>query len=179
MDLSLVRLRPASPDDAQTVFRWRNERFITDRSSSGRPVEWEEHRRWFEASLAGAERRIWIVLAGDEEIGQVRFDRSGPGSCVISVYLLEQFTGLGYGREAIRIACQSIFREWGVERVIACVRDNNRPAQSAFVRCGFQETADQRLCPGGHVVFVLRAAPGSGGPPVVEPRVPPPSEYQS
>ena len=160
-----IRLRPAVLEDAELVFRWRNDPFILARGSSQRPVSWDEHRRWFEETVAGRQRQLFLALLDGRPAGQVRFDRSGADACVISVYLLEEFTGKGHGLEVIRRGCQEVFRLWGVRTVIACVRGDNARGRSAFLKVGFVEQPRSGLCPADHVALTLARPDGSTNTP--------------
>lgn len=150
----MIELRPAVQSDVEMVFKWRNSRFIVDRGSSHRAVTWEEHKKWFESLEGNAERVMYIIQKGNIAMGQVRFDRVDRQSCVITVYLLEEFTGKGHGIQAIRAGCDNIFRLWGIDRIIAEVLIENAPARKAFIKAGFVEDRIQPVGNEQHVRFV-------------------------
>jgi len=141
--------------DLDMVFRWRNDPFILSHGSSLHEVEWEEHRKWFEETILGDGRHMFIVFDRHNPIGQVRFDRQNQQECVASVYVLRPFTGRGWGVQAIRMGCAAIFEAWDVDRVIACVRLDNQAGRSAFLKAGFQETEAAGVCTIGHYSLIL------------------------
>jgi RimJ/RimL family protein N-acetyltransferase len=158
---SAVALRVATMADAEMLFRWRNDPFVMMRGSSQRPVTWEEHLPWFEATLTGNNRKVFIVMIDDQAAGQVRFDRANfdranEDACTISVYLLEPYTGRGLGVEAIQRGCEMVLAEWPVERIVACVREENAAARAAFHKAGFERIDDSTVCGSGHRTFILR-----------------------
>lgn len=146
----VISLRPATMTDREMVFRWRNDPFVVAQGSFHRGVEWEEHQIWFEKTILGNTRRMFIVLDQGNPIGQIRFDRKGQQDCVVSVYLLQASTGRGLGVQAIRMGCAAIFEVWDVDRVIACVRLDNQASRSAFRKSGFREAEAAGMCPAGH-----------------------------
>jgi RimJ/RimL family protein N-acetyltransferase len=150
-----ISLRPASSGDAEMVFRWRNDPFILAHGSSHREVKWEEHQKWFEETLSSSVRKMFIVLDRGNPIGQVRFDRQKEQDCVVSVYLLREFTGRGWGVQAIDMGCAEIFEAWDVGRVVACVRNDNPGGRSAFLKAGFQEAGGSEMCPAEHYCLTL------------------------
>lgn len=152
-----ISLRPAATGDEEMVFRWRNDPFIVARASLQREISWEEHQRWFIQTVAGNNRRMFIVEHDGTPVGQVRFDRESERDCVISAYLLPAFMGQGWGLQAIRTGCELIFMEWKVERVIACVRFDNLGGFSAFRKAGFIEIKSAG-CPSEHHALVLSRA---------------------
>ena len=141
-------------DDREMVFRWRNDPFIVVHGSSNREVNRIEHAKWFEDTLAERGRKMYVVVKQNVPIGQVRFDRETQRDCVLSVYLLREFTGHGWGVQAIRDGCRLIFDTWDVERVIACVRNDNRGGRSAFRKAGFEE--GEVGCPANHYSLFFR-----------------------
>lgn len=151
-----ITLRPATVEDRERVFRWRNDPSVIARGSWHRGVEWEEHEKWFAETILGDCRRLFIVLHGGNPIGQIRFDRQ-ESDCVISVYLLPPFTGRGWGSEAIRIGSQMIFKTWKVDRLIACVRCDNPVGRAAFLKASFREAGNGPCLP-EHYSLVLQRA---------------------
>jgi RimJ/RimL family protein N-acetyltransferase len=153
--MNKVQLRPAVLDDARMVYNWRNDPFLIARGSSQQAVLWEDHLVWFRETVTGTSRKMFIVVQHEESIGQVRFDRQDDKICVITAYLLETFTGKGYGIDAIRAGCRAIFDEWTVTKIVARVRSDNPVAQSAFRKAGFIEDLNDRGCPKEHISFSL------------------------
>ena len=148
-----ISLRPATAADAKLIFEWRNDPVIVRLGSSQREVTWTEHEEWFSQSITSGKRRIFIVQNDGVPIGQVRFDLLEKSECVISVYLASEFTGHGWGIEAIRNGCELIFEEWPIHAVAALVRVENEVGQSAFRRAGFVEIVAR--CAPGHKIFKL------------------------
>jgi UDP-2,4-diacetamido-2,4,6-trideoxy-beta-L-altropyranose hydrolase len=150
-----ITLRPATMDDADMVFRWRNDPFIIAHGSSHREVGWEEHRKWFAETISGQKRLMFIVLENGSPIGQIRFERENQQDCVISVYLLQQFTGRGFGIQAIRMGCAALFEAWDADRVVACVRLDNQAGRAVFLKAGFAGADASSACPAEHHSLTL------------------------
>ncbi len=150
-----ISLRPATMDDRDVVFHWRNDPFVVAHGSFLREIEWEEHKKWFQETVLGSSRKMFIVLHEDNPIGQVRFDRQSEREAVLSVYLLQPFIGRGWGVLAIRMGSAAIFGTWDIDRIVACVRHDNLSGRSAFLKAGFQEEDAAGVCPGGHFLLTL------------------------
>lgn len=159
-----VELRPARLDDASLFFTWRNDPFLVARSTSRRPVAWDEHMGWLRSVLDDPDRLLFVVQAEGREAGQVRFERLDIERAVISVYLAEPFTGRGLGVRAIQLGCVEAFARWPIREVLACIRDENRPGLSGFAKAGFKTAPGSRGCPVEHRALVrLRTDHGSHG----------------
>jgi|GEM_PF-552445 len=150
-----ISLRQAVQKDAAMIFEWRNTPFIMALGSQRRLVTWDEHLEWFKKSLRSKDRKIFIVLLNEKPIGQVRFDRLDSRRAAISVYVLQEYTGMGYGREAIMRGCWEMFAEGETEKILAHVRHDNPRSKSAFMKCGFVELFDCPDEPEGHFHLLL------------------------
>jgi RimJ/RimL family protein N-acetyltransferase len=152
--VTAISLRAATAADAKMIFEWRNDPVIVRLGSSQREVTWTEHEEWFSQSITSGKRRIFIVEKDGIGIGQVRFDLVTSSECVISAYLLAEFTGRGWGVEAMRTGCEMIFEIWPIQFVSACVRAENKAVQSALGKVGFEEIATNGAP--GHRAFQLK-----------------------
>ena len=148
-----IRLILATEKDAERLLEWRNQPFYWKNSTTQTTVTWEEHQSWFTRALNNPDQVIFIVVHGEEPIGQVRFDRRDE-MAVISVYLVEERTGRGLGIEAIRRGTQAAFKEWNISKVVACVRQDNFHATRAFAKSGYTESkGDSGFCPPAHFTY--------------------------
>lgn len=68
------RMRPATFDDAATLFEWRNDPVTRAMSSNTDPVPWETHLAWLSASLANPDRTLLICEEDGVPVGTVRVD---------------------------------------------------------------------------------------------------------
>jgi RimJ/RimL family protein N-acetyltransferase len=154
-NISRIWLRPAVFKDVKMVFEWRSDPFIVKHGSSQQAVRWQEHLEWFKKTVKGDIRKMFIIEKDEHPIGQVRFDRLDEERCIISIYLLQEFTNKGYGVEAIYHGCLEIFKLWNVQKVIACVRFDNLRAKSAFLKAKFIAKDVPNACAKDHFTLVL------------------------
>jgi SAM-dependent methyltransferase len=148
-------LRLAGAEDKECVFRWRNDPFIVERSSSRKGVEWDAHSAWFDKSLESNDHLILLVETAGAAAGLIRFECRG-NDAVITAYLMPEFTGRGLGVSAIAKACVIAFGRWpGVRAILAFVRDDNREGQSAFAKSGFVRSQDGGDVPPRHTLFIF------------------------
>lgn len=100
-----IKLKALTDNDTHLLFQWRNSSFIASLGTLQKKVEWDEHKEWVTRSINSELRKVYIVLINDIPAGQIRFDKSSAHSieCVISIYLIEAFTGKGFGVEVIEL----------------------------------------------------------------------------
>src|SRR5262249_17086450 len=150
--MSKLDIRAMVAGDADMVLGWRNDPFIVARSTSQRQVSHDEHARWFAQAINDPSRLCLIILVDGAPAGHLRFDRTGA-SALVTVYLLERFTGEGAGVRALIEAAPLAFSRWPeIETIEALVRRDNAAGRSAFLKAGFAsagETGD------GHEKFLF------------------------
>lgn len=74
-------LRPAALSDMATYFRWANDPDVRRQAWSQEAISWDRHVAWFQARMgdAGTSSVMLVLEADGLPVGQVRFDRVGPG----------------------------------------------------------------------------------------------------
>jgi RimJ/RimL family protein N-acetyltransferase len=139
MDKQDVSIREASIEDAELLFKWRNDPEIMNLGSSRRNVDWEEHQTWIINSLSNNIRNIFIITANEYPIGQVRFDHRENGyETVISIYLISSHRRKGFGVRVIVRSSNLIFeKKPQLLKIIAIIREDNPKSISAFTNAGF------------------------------------------
>ena len=148
-----ISLRPVSPGDKEVIFKWRNTPFLIKYGSSGKGVTWKEHCRWFDSVLKGKNISLFIVEKEGTPVGQVRFDLREKTVYMVSIYLLEEYTGRGIGVDAIRRGLELMKRKKSNKKFIAFIKTDNRASRSGFLKVGFDEIKDFKNVPPGHIAM--------------------------
>ena len=133
-----IHLRPASHEDCDLLFKWRNLPEIINLSSSRRKVSHAEHKFWFQSVLENSNKLIFIIEEGGLPVGQIRFDINIDGEAEISIYLIPGQGGRGIGGFAISIGCDLLSDQNNVKKIVANIRSDNSHSISAFTKCGFK-----------------------------------------
>jgi RimJ/RimL family protein N-acetyltransferase len=132
-----LTLRSADLADREKIFNWRNDPWILSFSNSQRTVSLDEHREWFENALNDPTHSIDMIRLDDKEIGVIRLNRTGADQATISIYLLREFCGKGYGTTAIRLACEKGWSLWPISHIDAFTRKTNLASERSFQKNGF------------------------------------------
>jgi UDP-2,4-diacetamido-2,4,6-trideoxy-beta-L-altropyranose hydrolase len=139
-----LRFRRAEKADCEPIFRWRNHPSVRAMSHTDGELEFESHRRWFEATITD-ENRILLIgercAAGgpNEPMGVVRYDIHDRRA-KISIYVVPECQGRGFGTSLLKGA-----DEWlrhnrpDVETIEAEVLPNNTASQAMFHRAGYKK----------------------------------------
>ena len=146
-----LHLRPINKADQNLLFAWRNDPFIVERSTSKKNVNIEDHKIWFEHTLADKNTLAFIIEIKDKPIGHVRFNEDDQ--CVITIYIIEQWIGKGYGVKAIKEGCDLAHNHWNNDSILAYVRVDNLAGHSGFLKDGFVLT--EGPCPDNHLMLIF------------------------
>ncbi len=140
-------LRLATPEDAETIFTWRNRPEVIELSTLKKAVTWPEHLQWYKEAIKGTDTLLYII---ESDIGMVRLDRIGA-EAFISITILDEYQGKGLGICAINSATREAFSHWDIKRVVAHIREDNERSIKVFKKCSYFE----ELCSlDGHREFV-------------------------
>src|SRR5690348_1550527 len=69
-----MKLRRATLDDAERLWRWRNDPETRANSISTDPVPLESHIAWLKSSLRNPDRKLLVAELDGEPVGTVRID---------------------------------------------------------------------------------------------------------
>ncbi|MDD5503745.1 MAG: GNAT family N-acetyltransferase [Candidatus Omnitrophica bacterium] len=134
-----IALRPVEAKDKDMIFGWRNTPFLIGLGGSGRAVTRQEHSAWFDGILKDQEAGFFIINYKDIPAGQVRFELSAKGHYIVSIYLLEKYTGMGIGPAALLDGIRVMRGKKPDGVFIAVMKKDNRASVSLFSKCGFYE----------------------------------------
>lgn len=134
-----VHLRTASEDDAELLFEWANDKDVRNNSFSTHQITHEEHMAWFGQLLANKDARQYILMTGNEAVGQIRVNIEDD-SARISYSIASDYRRMGYGKLIISLLPDVIRTDFpDVKKLIAEVKPNNIGSRKAFIDNQFTE----------------------------------------
>ncbi|MEO8019649.1 MAG: UDP-2,4-diacetamido-2,4,6-trideoxy-beta-L-altropyranose hydrolase [Pseudomonadota bacterium] len=134
---SQLQLRRAAPADVFLYFDWVNDAEVRRQSLDTAPIAFAGHRRWFEARLARPDSYLFVLLAGELPVGQIRFD-SIDGWANVDYSVDRIFRGRGWGAELLLRGMRAMSAD---TRFRGEVKPDNTGSAAAFERVGFREQA--------------------------------------
>ncbi|WP_332762036.1 UDP-2,4-diacetamido-2,4,6-trideoxy-beta-L-altropyranose hydrolase [Pseudomonas koreensis] len=138
---AVLKLRPATLDDAQLLFDGRNAEAVRRGSLDSGVIDWPQHLDWLSASLRNPQRLLLIAEADDGAVGVVRYDLRGSDA-EVSLYLLEGRIGLGWGRALLARGEAFVTMHWAqLKAITARVLPGNIPSLNLFRDAGFSQDA--------------------------------------
>lgn len=135
----ILKVRPATFDDARMMFEWRNDPANRQVSRTSDPIAWEAHCEWLEKVIADPSRKLFVGEIGSRAVGIIRFDFCASDRAEVSLYLNTAHHGTGLGPPLLLRG-----EEAADARVIdATVLPDNRPSQRLFESCSYRRVSEQ------------------------------------
>lgn len=136
-------LRSVQPEDIDLLFKWANDETVRANGFHMDQIPYEEHRRWFEKMLSDDHQIQYILMSGDDAVGQVRLSIEAH-SAEVHYSIAQEERNKGYGKIAIQLIQNEIYNKYpNVQKVTAKVKPTNTASIRCFERNGFLETCIQ------------------------------------
>jgi len=143
MTTPTVTLRPATKEDARTLWKWANDPTVRASAFSQDHIPWENHVQWLHRKLEDPQCLIFIAEnKGGTPVGQIRFDCHGR-TADIDLHLSPGQRGKGLGVLLVTSGIQKLFEVSEAQQVHAYVKQSNVASQKTFERAGFSRVDKQ------------------------------------
>jgi UDP-2,4-diacetamido-2,4,6-trideoxy-beta-L-altropyranose hydrolase len=144
MMIPQLELREARFNDSDDLLTWRNDPRVREYSHDTSIIDPSLHETWLARTLADSNRYLLIgerrLSRGDkaDPVGVVRFDVRDD-TATISIYLVPQQMGEGFGAPLINQACRWLYERRPEIRLIrAEIQCRNIASKIIFSRAGFK-----------------------------------------
>lgn len=137
-----VDFRPATMDDAQLLYDWRNHPSTRAMMFDSEPFTFEQHMEWLGRALGDTKVFLWVAELDGEPVGTVRLDRVAHAVVEVSITTAPDKRGLGYGTRVLQHLLsgigQNVLMQY-VKAVVALIKPDNAASLKAFANAGFVE----------------------------------------
>ena len=140
-------IRFATPNDSSDIFDWRNDNLSRKMASQSDFVEWEDHQKWFQATLAS--KNTFFLICEDssfsnEKVGVVRFDfNDSKEEAKISINLSPKMRRKGYAKLCLKFAVEFFLKaQPSCSKIHAEIKDVNISSRKSFEGVGFNKVSD-------------------------------------
>jgi UDP-2,4-diacetamido-2,4,6-trideoxy-beta-L-altropyranose hydrolase len=137
MVAAVLTFRTATVADRQNIFNWRNHQVIRQCSRELAEIPWAEHCAWFEKILTDPNRLLLIANWEADVLGVLRYDLSDT-TALVSIYLIPQKIGQGYGVKVLQAGIQWIQHQYpAIQKLSAEILADNAASIRAFEKAGY------------------------------------------
>jgi RimJ/RimL family protein N-acetyltransferase len=164
-----LTLRLVRDSDALAIYRWQRDPETRRYFHKKQPPTWEEHLDWFVERYARERTRWYIVEFEGTPVGSVWVQPGADGQLVLSIVIAPEVRGKGIGREFLRLASLTLFRNIpGLPMLFADVHEENVASAAIFARAGYKRDSREGSWTKLYVTAELLARAGgprpTGGP---------------
>lgn len=131
-------LRPATLDDGEQLWLWRNDPVTRAQSRTSVPITWAEHIRWLAAFFDRPGGKLYLAERDALPVGVVRFEPLAPRGYEISIAVAPEMRGSGCGKALLEAGCAHL----PAGPIYASVRHDNAASRRLFASCGFERVKD-------------------------------------
>ena len=129
-------LRKANINDAYIILEWRNDPRTRQNSFSKEIIDMETHLKWFNAKLTDENCFIYILMDGEERVGQIRIDKANDVG-EISYMIAPDKRNRGYGKTMLKLVDTVIDKR--IHALTGLVEVANEPSRKCFIANGYSE----------------------------------------
>ncbi|MGX7668335.1 GNAT family N-acetyltransferase [Flavobacterium pedocola] len=133
-----IWFRKATEEDVELYFTWANDPAVRSNSYATESIPYENHVNWFKSKVK--DENCFMVIFQDHEnqnIGQVRIQKTNAVSAIIGVSADENHRGKGYAAKMIAKASDVFLTENPEICISAYIKLDNQASSKAFEKAGF------------------------------------------
>ena len=131
-----IYLRKATLEDAEIILKWRNDSLTREYSFSKEVIDTESHFKWFKKRNSDRNCYIWILIADEERVGQIRVEAIDHVGEIHYVIAPEQ-RGKGYGKRILSLVEEKVSAE--IKELCGIVKAENIASRRCFLTNGYEE----------------------------------------
>ena len=121
-------IRPVTEEDSRLLYEWRNEELVRKNFFNQEIIPWENHEQWFKKILASDNEYAFILVDGNDLIGQVRLTVENDVA-EISYSIDKKFRCLGYGGIILQLIENMVAETMPNIKLCAQVKGDNIESQ--------------------------------------------------
>ncbi len=136
MNSNILNIRRATKNDLKFVFDLSNENSVRESSFNSKPIQFENHTKWFFDQLQNENIYFFIVELKKVSIGQIRFNLNEKNA-IIGISISEKFRGQGLALRGLEIAIKEYFKS-NEFPIYAFIKKTNKGSIQLFKKAGFK-----------------------------------------
>jgi len=139
----LIYFRTAVKSDEKLLFDWANDPVVRKQSFHSKPIDYQTHKKWFQAVLADNKRYLWIAEFNQNPVAQIRFDVVEEYA-VISISIDEKHRGKGLGSIILQKATKKFVNKKQLS-VVAYIKKENTASIKSFEKAGYRFVKEEEV----------------------------------
>lgn len=121
----------------------------------------EEHREWFQKAVKSPDHCLSIMHHLEQPLGIARLHRVDATKANISIFLMKEFCGKGYGTQAIQQLCEKGWSLWPIKEIHAYVLRTNAASEKSFLKSDFSHYPKKEGDESSSLMHLFKVRPAS------------------
>jgi len=132
-------LRKAESNDMELLYKWANDPVVRQNSFNSDSIPYQIHVSWFHRMMESKTIHQYILMQGDEPIGQIRLTVEN-NEAEIGYSIASDYRGKGYGHKILQLIDEEMKEHHPeIKRLIAKVKPENEASNRLFVGEGYKQ----------------------------------------
>ena len=135
----MLRLREATQEDMDLLYRWANDPEVRKQSFRTEPIPYETHVNWFRRMMDDPAVLQFILEEDGVPAGQIRLNTDG-GEAEIGYSIAAECRGRGLGRQMLRMTAELVREEHPeIRKLTAKVKPGNGSSNALCESEGYEK----------------------------------------
>lgn len=133
----MIYLREALQSDVDLLYEWANDPIVRQNSFQTEEIPYDVHREWFDRMMENRNIVQYILMNGEEPVGQIRLMIDGD-TAEIGYSISALHRRKGYGRRILQLILEKVKRKYPeIKKLIAKVKPTNIASKKLFESEGY------------------------------------------
>lgn len=132
-----LKIRLANLNDSITAFEFSNDPITRLNSFNTKPIEYEDHQKWWISKLNDTNSIIYICEVESIPVGLVRFDKKDQNVYLIGITISKNFRGRGLAEKFIKLSCDEVVGQ-NYAIIEAYIKFENKVSIRIFEKSNFK-----------------------------------------
>lgn len=137
-----LNLRKATLEDKYLLYWWANDETVRSNAFSREYFSSNQHERWYKSALASDKVHIFVLVADNVPVGQLRLQYEDNGVCLIDYSIAVEHRGHGYGKKILQLAERQVI---GDTTLLGQVVEGNIASHKIFQSLGYQPKNNEEI----------------------------------
>jgi RimJ/RimL family protein N-acetyltransferase len=135
----MLTFRKAVLADVKLYFDWANDSIVREQSYNSRTIDFENHKKWFEAKLEDDSCLLFLFQnEGKLNVGQIRIQKENNNQALIGISIAAEHRGKGLAKEMLILASDYFLENNSGYLINAYIKEQNISSKQAFEKAGFE-----------------------------------------
>ncbi len=133
----MLTFRKALAKDMMLYFEWVNEKLVRSHSFDPKPINLDEHKKWFFNKIKDKNTTMLVFSNGEKKIGQIRIEKYADNKAKIGISIEKKHRGEKFAFKMIDIASTYFLDNNSDFNLNAFIKESNISSIKSFEKARY------------------------------------------